>query len=847
MVLRSRGFAIQYEAVSKISMNTLGRYEIVNKLGTGSMGTVYRARDTILDREVALKTIRTGIDVEPELRERFYREARACARLQHPSIVVVHDLGEIDSMAYIAMELLTGADLRRLIEQRAPISLAAKLEFMTQVCDALGYAHRHGIIHRDVKPSNLFLTDQNRAKVLDFGIARMPSSKLTVAGKILGTPNYMAPEQILGNQSDTRADLFSAAVVFFEFLVYTHPFRSEVIPRRVAEGEPDSLFEHDSKLPSILDKIFTRALARDPNARYRTGDDFATDLRAVADAVSRNASPTFSSVQLPSTREPLSQAPPPSFQPNPSLLSPPPPGEDPAEWRLSEVMRLIPLFETSANNKDQSAARDYLAQLEAIQAIDARFTEAIQVCRARFAELQQTSQPAKAKAAAVSQSSVRQSDSWSGFETGGYRRTPLGDAPTTPKPCPHCNASNRSAAMYCIECGARLPAAPASSTSDAAPLSSPPPRLDLDATIVITPQQLEQRSAAIPPAPEPGPAAWVPEPPPAQPLPVQTKNTANPDAAPLPAETLGRQSWFARLTAAPLSQKQWALVAAAALLVLVLTGLVFKALSPVPLEHAVATARLAPARASVFKAADSNSVIAAASPSDVVNILKLPRVRDQERVSVQVIHRNRPMRPGYMKTAELTAWDSTSPETKLRLILLFQGNGSGSDQEIQAELSGLDEFARAHAGVPAAREARLDIAELTLGRLRQLKDSGSPVAENQLDSVRADLSDAGLETSLADRVNDAQQKLDKLAQELAAPPPPAAEAQAPTAAPTRPKPVDRDKLVKTYLDKAAQLWKDRKFEDAEREVTLAAEVQHDHPEVIRWQKLIQDRKALLSR
>src|ERR1035437_4856856 len=135
-------------------MTTLGRYEIVDQIGIGSMGTVYRARDTVLDREVALKTIRTGVDVEPELRERFHREARACARLQHPSIVVVYDLGEVDRTAYIAMELLSGLDFRKLIDARTDIPLAVKIEAMAQVSEALAYAHRHGIIHRDIKPSN---------------------------------------------------------------------------------------------------------------------------------------------------------------------------------------------------------------------------------------------------------------------------------------------------------------------------------------------------------------------------------------------------------------------------------------------------------------------------------------------------------------------------------------------------------------------------------------------------------------------------------------------------------------------------------------------------------------------
>src|SRR5215469_755725 len=188
-------------------MTTLGRYEILEKLGSGSMGVVYRARDSVLAREVALKTIRTGADVEPEMRERFYREARACASLQHPGIITIYDLDEVDRMAFIAMELLTGADFRKLIEERVAVPLETKLQAMIQICGALAHAHRQGIVHRDIKPSNLFLAGMRDAKVLDFGIARMPSSHLTVAGRILGTPNYMAPEQILGQPPEARSDL----------------------------------------------------------------------------------------------------------------------------------------------------------------------------------------------------------------------------------------------------------------------------------------------------------------------------------------------------------------------------------------------------------------------------------------------------------------------------------------------------------------------------------------------------------------------------------------------------------------------------------------------------------------
>ena len=309
-------------------MTALGRYEIIAKIGAGAMGTVYRARDTVLEREIALKTIRTGPQVEPEIHERFYREARACAGLQHPSIVVVYDFGEIDQVAYIAMELLHGSDIRKVIERRLEIPLAKKIDAMAQVCEALAYEHRHVIVLRDVKPSNLFIIDSKCTKVLDFGIARLPSSMLTGAGRILGTPNYMAPEQILGEPSYARADLFSAAVVFFEFLVYSHPFQSDQIPQRIVEGEPDSLFDHDPKLPILLERVLQRAMAKDPERRYRTGNEFAGDLRAILEALRQNASPTFSGMQLPSEREVRSAIPEPKSSDasdQSSVPMPPPP------------------------------------------------------------------------------------------------------------------------------------------------------------------------------------------------------------------------------------------------------------------------------------------------------------------------------------------------------------------------------------------------------------------------------------------------------------------------------------------------------------------------------------------
>ena len=365
-------------------MTVLGRYEIIEQLGAGAMGNVYRARDTTLEREVALKTIRTGTDVDPEVRQRFYTEARACARLQHSSIITVYDLGEVNNTAFIAMELLHGSDFRRIIQERKAFPTEQKIGAVAQICEALAHAHRHGVVHRDIKPSNLFITEEGRAKVLDFGIARLPSSRLTVAGQILGTPNYMAPEQILARPTDGRSDLFSVAVIFFELLTYSHPFQGALIPRRIVQGDPDSLFDYDSTLPLVLERVISRGLAKDPDRRYQTGDEFAADLNAVLDALRQNASPSFSRLELPSQRAlPVQVLPLQIFAPTEV-----PAGVDPHEWRLSEALRLMPEFEDAINDRDGGRARTIVADLESRLAGDIRFAEAMRLCRSRLAEIE---------------------------------------------------------------------------------------------------------------------------------------------------------------------------------------------------------------------------------------------------------------------------------------------------------------------------------------------------------------------------------------------------------------------------------------------------------------------------
>jgi len=254
---------------------------VLGELAQGSMGVIYRARDSILDREVALKTIAGTGSVDPELKERFYREARAGARLQHRNVITIYDLGEQDGLVFIALELLSGCDLRQLIASRRTLPVAGKIEIMAAVCDGLHHAHCHGIVHRDIKPSNVFLTDEGVPKILDFGVARLAASNLTVIGRVLGTPFYMSPEQIMGESCDARSDLFALALVTYELLAYAHPFAGASIPKRIMHDPPDSLLGHDPKLPAALEQILNKALSKDPAGRYQTAEKFGQALRGV--------------------------------------------------------------------------------------------------------------------------------------------------------------------------------------------------------------------------------------------------------------------------------------------------------------------------------------------------------------------------------------------------------------------------------------------------------------------------------------------------------------------------------------------------------------------------------------
>jgi tetratricopeptide (TPR) repeat protein/tRNA A-37 threonylcarbamoyl transferase component Bud32 len=248
-----------------------GKYAIVEKLGEGAMGAVYKAYDEILDRYVAIKTMAEDIKWDPELKLRFYREARSAAGLHHPNIVTIHDLGEEGKITYIVMELLQGRDLKDLIKERTPLSIEKRISIMAQVCDGLSHAHLAGIIHRDIKPGNIHFSTTGTVKIVDFGIARIPSSDLTRSGVRLGTPIYMSPEQIKGENYDERSDMFSAGLVFYELLTFVHPFRDKNIAKTVDNILFQNHFSFEEQCPEAppgLWPILRTALEKEAAKRY---------------------------------------------------------------------------------------------------------------------------------------------------------------------------------------------------------------------------------------------------------------------------------------------------------------------------------------------------------------------------------------------------------------------------------------------------------------------------------------------------------------------------------------------------------------------------------------------------
>ena len=262
-----------------------GRYELLSELGRGTSGVVYKAHDPKLDRLVALKILRPELVSLEEsgvgLKQRFHQEAVAAGRLTHPAIIAVHDVGEAEGRPFIVMEYIEGGTLADLLLGGRPLPLADAVGIVLQVCAALDYAHRHGVVHRDIKPRNI-LVGPGVTKVTDFGTARILGASHTQTGTMLGTPAYMSPEMVRGQAADPRSDLFSLGVVLYESLTGVNPFNAAdlaAVLYRIVNTDAPSVRHHHAELPPALDRVLRRALAKEPEARYATATDFASALR----------------------------------------------------------------------------------------------------------------------------------------------------------------------------------------------------------------------------------------------------------------------------------------------------------------------------------------------------------------------------------------------------------------------------------------------------------------------------------------------------------------------------------------------------------------------------------------
>src|SRR6516162_6436879 len=276
------------------------RYVIKRKLGSGGMADVYLAEDQELGRRVALKLLDDRHASDDQFVERFRREAQSAAGLNHPNIVSIFDRGQAEGTYYIAMEYLDGRTLKELLIRNGPTPPAIAIDYARQILGALAFAHRNGIVHRDIKPHNIIVRQDGRLKVTDFGIARAGTSQMTEAGSIVGTAQYLSPEQARGGEVDPRSDLYSLGVVLYELLTGKTPFDGET-PVEIAMKHLSNTPAPPSKLrpdvPPELDMVVLRALAKNPDDRYQSADEMEADLERVARGA-RVAAATVAATQV---------------------------------------------------------------------------------------------------------------------------------------------------------------------------------------------------------------------------------------------------------------------------------------------------------------------------------------------------------------------------------------------------------------------------------------------------------------------------------------------------------------------------------------------------------------------
>jgi eukaryotic-like serine/threonine-protein kinase len=340
-------------AVTDALIGTLfdGRYKIERRLGSGGMATVYLAEDQELGRRVAIKILNDRHAHDEQFVERFRREAKNAAALSHPNIVSIYDRGEAEGTYYIAMEHLDGRSLKELIVSRGPAPIPVAIDYARQILAALRFAHRNGIVHRDIKPHNVLVDSEGRVKVTDFGIARAgAASQMTEAGSIVGTAQYLSPEQARGTNVDQRSDIYSLGIVLYELLTGTVPFTGdtpvEIAMKHISET-PAPPSATRSEIPHDLDLVVTRALAKDPADRYQSAEEMDADLERVARGVAISRETEESATQILAAPTTVMSAATAATMVQPALrgaVAPAPPPPPPVYYDYDEPLRRRPLW-----------------------------------------------------------------------------------------------------------------------------------------------------------------------------------------------------------------------------------------------------------------------------------------------------------------------------------------------------------------------------------------------------------------------------------------------------------------------------------------------------------------------
>jgi len=297
--------------------SAIGRFHVLRRIARGGMGTLYLAWDPKLDRQIAIKVL---TDDNDDLRERFAREARSAARLHHPHIVTIFDVGEHDCEPFIAMEYVQGETLAAIIRNRVPLTTSRKLEIIEQLGEGLAYAHKVGVIHRDVKPANIMIALDGTVKILDFGIARIgvASSSMTIAGMLMGTLSYMSPEQAAGQTADNRSDVFAVGAVLYELLSFQQAFPGgfgDGILHRVMYTAPPAIEQLCPGLDSEIVRVVNKALEKDPAQRYQDLAAMSSEIRRIRSRLPEEP-PVVGSTDP--TLPPVIAATRPAFTPQPS-------------------------------------------------------------------------------------------------------------------------------------------------------------------------------------------------------------------------------------------------------------------------------------------------------------------------------------------------------------------------------------------------------------------------------------------------------------------------------------------------------------------------------------------------